>query len=59
MIKINQWDKTVFIDKTDISILWLDYVNNFLTVDRFAEYYGLTVDSANKIIKLGQNIQRG
>tara|TARA_Y100000593_G_scaffold84954_1_gene161255 strand:- start:156 stop:320 length:165 start_codon:yes stop_codon:yes gene_type:complete len=26
--------------------LYLDYVNNFLTVDRFAEYYMIDIDLA-------------
>lgn len=30
--------------------MYLDYVNNFLTVSRFAEYYGITEKRANKII---------
>jgi hypothetical protein len=34
--------------------LYLDYVNNFLTVERFAEYYGLSVELANLIIKEGK-----
>jgi hypothetical protein len=32
----------------------LDYVNNFLTVDVFAEYYSLTLDQANYVIKSGK-----
>lgn len=30
--------------------LYLDWVNNFLTVERFAEYYGLDVDYAQHFI---------
>lgn len=30
--------------------MYLDYVNNFLTVERFAEYYGITEKKANAII---------
>ena len=30
--------------------MYLDYVNNFLTVARFAEYYGITEKKANAII---------
>ena len=30
--------------------MYLDYVNNFLTVARFAEYYGITEKKANRII---------
>ena len=34
--------------------LYLSYVNDFLTVERFAEFYGLSVSNANQIIELGQ-----
>ena len=30
--------------------LYLDYVNNFLTVERFAEYYNLSLEQAQHII---------
>ena len=34
--------------------LYLDYVNNFLTVERFAEYYGMTQEHAEEIIFTGR-----
>jgi hypothetical protein len=34
--------------------LYLDYVNNFLTVDRFAEYYSLSIKTANEVINEGR-----
>lgn len=33
--------------------MYLDYVNNFLSVERFAEYYGITLHSARELIELG------
>ena len=36
--------------------LYLDYANNFLTVENFAEYYGLTISEANQIINVGRDI---
>ena len=33
---------------------YLDYVNNFLTIERFAEHYEITEDQAKIIIKLGK-----
>lgn len=42
----------------DIDRMYLDYVNNFLTVERFAEYYDLSVDSANGLIMMAK-FQRG
>jgi|TARA_Y100000590_G_scaffold84148_1_gene93966 hypothetical protein len=40
----------------ELEKMYLDYVNNFLTVTRFAEYYGITVKDANEIINLGRII---
>lgn len=34
--------------------LFLDYFNNFLTVQRFAEYYGLTNCEAVEVIEQGR-----
>ena len=34
--------------------LYLDWVNNFITVERFAEYYGMSVKQAEDIIKIGR-----
>jgi hypothetical protein len=29
--------------------MYLDYVNNFLTIERWAEYYGMSIEDANLI----------
>ncbi len=34
--------------------MYLDWVNNFLTVPVFAEHYGITEEYANYIIDLGR-----
>lgn len=34
--------------------LYADYVNNFLTVQYFANYYGISVDHAEDIVELGR-----
>lgn len=33
---------------------YLDYVNNFLTVEKFAEHYNLTEQEANRTITDGE-----
>ena len=43
---LNKLDKTVE--------MYLDYVNNFLSVSRFAEYYNISEDEANQVIKIGR-----
>jgi len=36
--------------------MYLDYVNNFLTVSKFAEYYNITEVDAHYIIDLGRTL---
>ena len=35
---------------------YLDYVNNFLSVQCFAEYYSLTEDEALRAIEMGKEL---
>ena len=42
----------------ELENMYLDYFNNFLTVGRFAEYYGISVKEANEIINLGRIINQ-
>jgi hypothetical protein len=34
--------------------MYLNYVNKFITVDKFAEWYGLDVEDAHTIIEMGR-----
>ena len=34
--------------------MFLDYYNNFLTVERFAEYYNISTMYANQLIREGR-----
>lgn len=36
--------------------LYLDYFNNYLTVERFAEHYQIAVEDAKEILKMGKSI---
>lgn len=36
--------------------MYLDYVNDFLTVARFAEYYDMPEEKADRIINIGRKI---
>lgn len=42
--------------KNNIHELYLDYFNNFLSVDAFASWHCLTLKKAHQIIKLGRKI---
>ena len=35
---------------------YLDFVNNFLTIERFAEYYGMSEDFAWSVIDEGRRL---
>ena len=41
--------------KGDVKKMYLDYVNNFLTISAFADYYGITEKQAKKIIESGRH----
>lgn len=34
--------------------MYADYLNNFLTVEKFAEYYGISLRLANDIVDMGR-----
>lgn len=34
--------------------MYLDWVNNFISIERFAEHYGISVDLATLVIKEGR-----
>ena len=42
--------------KKEIEEMYLDYVNNFVSVTIFADFYSITEDVANDIIKAGRKI---
>lgn len=42
----------------DHEALYLDFVNNFLTIDRFAEHHGFTGAEARKIVSIGGKLNR-
>jgi hypothetical protein len=42
--------------KQKIKALYLSYVNDFLTIEKFAEHYNISAEKANKIINLGRKL---
>jgi len=40
--------------KKKIQEMYLDWVNNFLSLERFSEYYNIPPQKAEKIINLGR-----
>jgi hypothetical protein len=45
--------------KRELSEVYLDWVNNFVSVGGFADYYGLTEDQARTLIDLSRSIYEG
>ena len=45
--------KIVYLRET-LADLYLDWVNNFLTIGRFSEYYGLDEEDAKDLLKLAK-----
>lgn len=39
-----------------LDFIFMDWFNNFLSVERFAEYYGLEIEQAEKVINVGRKI---
>ena len=39
-----------------LDFIFMDWFNNFLSVERFAEYYGLEIEQAKKAIDVGREI---
>ena len=42
--------------RTVLNDLYLDYINNYLTIEKFAELNGLTEDEALTLIAIGRRI---
>lgn len=42
--------------KKGVELLYLSFVNDFLSVERFAEYYDFTLKKARRIIDIGRKI---
>jgi len=45
--------KIVYLRDT-LADLYLDWVNNFLTIERFSEYYGLDEEDSKELLKLAK-----
>ena len=37
--------------------IYLEYLNSFLTIERFAEHYGISTDNAEKLIRVCKDIR--
>ena len=42
--------------KQKLNAIYLDWYNNFVTIDCFADYYNISIDKAERIINIGRKI---
>jgi len=47
-------DIVVYGTKDDVKEMYRDYLNNFLSVEKFAEHYEMSEEKANRIIEIGR-----
>jgi len=43
---------------TAYKMMFLDWFNNFLTIERFAEYYGYSIQQARRVIAKGRTLHQ-
>ena len=43
-------------NRTQLEAVYLDWFNNFVSIERYAEYYGLTVNEATKLIEVARMV---
>ena len=55
MFKLNRMNET-YETREALSAIYLDYWNNFLTVEGFAEYNDIPVDNARILITLSKYV---
>lgn len=41
-------------DRATLQYVWREYLNDYLTVEKFAEHKGLTVEEANLLLNLAK-----
>jgi len=50
------FDDILQLSDAEIIEIYLDWVNNFLTLDKFANHYGITELDAHYVIDLGRKL---
>jgi hypothetical protein len=42
--------------KKELILFYLDFLNNFLTIEKFAEYHGIEFDQCKKLLEIAKEI---
>lgn len=57
-VSVKQWDKTILMRYKDLEMFYINWCNDYLTIDRMAEDFGMSytdtkiaIDNGRKIFK--------
>lgn len=53
-----KYNAALYVDYVYPIALYLEYVNNYLSVRRFAEDFGLTLEGARNLLAVGENLHK-
>jgi|APSaa5957512535_1039671.scaffolds.fasta_scaffold34118_5 hypothetical protein len=53
---VNQWDKHIKLNKSDILNLYLTWINDYLTISKMSEDYGVSSKDILKVINQGRKL---
>jgi hypothetical protein len=56
---VNQWDKHIKLNKSDILNMYLTWINDYLTIAKMSDDYGVSSKDLLKVINKGRTINRG
>ena len=55
---VNQWDKPIKLSNSDILNLYLTWINNYLTIAKMSDDYGVSSKDILKVINQGRKLNR-
>jgi hypothetical protein len=56
---ISQWDKDINLSKSDILNMYLTWINDYLTIAKMSDDYGVSSKDLLKVINKGRTINGG
>ena len=56
---VSQWDKSIKLSNSDILNLYLAWINDYLTIAKMSDDYGVSSKDLLKVINKGRTINRG
>ena len=56
---IKQWDKPIELDNSDLINFYLTWINDYLTIAKMSDDYGVSSKDILKVINQGRKLNRG